>query len=689
MAASVQFATVEELALHQLTIEYGKQLIQNRQQQGPPLEEIPAWTPFRTYLAEALDYIVPGCPSECIADGAVVACIIGPHSGERTYLDSEVAIFQICTSIDPDLSPRAYSERREAIVKAWVRTWKTGASLVLVQAPDFNSRTIDTTGRNYVVLDHFRVALIWPEEDAEGVLRYMARLEKCDLDSKSWWTPSQPDPPARREYLDQTGAPLTDPCPDCRKQSPWVYNEAPLCFDRHCSSFCTDISRTSSAAMSPPLTELTFADSFLLYRAHFDSHPLPSFPLTRDIMTDVMSLVTSPPLISSELLLRGIICPQCNNIVPKAYWHLWHCDACPPDVQTDYACPDGASSFAAVVLRHFVSDDGYPDLQFNVPPGISHHTLPRMFKDHDADFGHLKLHRYRDSEPPALANYFQSTWGAEYGFHGFQASTPAEHAPWSVSAAQLLLDHVATTELGTYVFSNSVQTFGFLQGQGLDWHTDGEGELGDTIAILNLGGDAVFKIPLVHGSIVLLHGSLFSKYYEHSLETRDPLTFQVVTRTIDEQKHNDLLRTRHTSRHLPRRQQPRPNGLLFTVVDAAVDVAPRPATTLHDSGMSYMAIRHADPAHLGRWTVTALSTAYKRIQHKCRTHRTHRTHRHRHRRHGEPASLASNSGQPWSQEELDQLWELRRERVPPVAYAEIERINGSRRTEKAYREQME
>ncbi|RMZ92103.1 hypothetical protein DV736_g658, partial [Chaetothyriales sp. CBS 134916] len=847
MASSAQFANTEKFAHHQLALEYGESLIQRRHQQGPCLERIPAWTPFRTYLSEALDYITPGSPSECIADGMVIACVIDRNSGDRTYLDSEVAIFQICTSINRHLSPRAYMDKREEILESWHRTWKTGASLVLVQAPDFNSKTVDTTGHNYVVLDHFRISLIWPEEDGEGEHQYMARLEKCDLRCKSWWTPNQPSPPARREFLGQTGPSLTDLCPGCSKRSPWVYDEAPLCLDHHCSSFWTDISGRSSREVV--LTELTFATSFLLYRAYLNSHQHPTFPLARDIVKE-LNLLTPSALTSSKLLLRGMVCPRCQNIVPKVYWHLWHCDACAPDVQRDYPCKPGVSSLEALVPRDFVSYQGHPHFSSDIPRDIGD-NVPRVYKDqfavdrwtlhggcqlivlsptrlfnesmrgpnsvftiisNDANSGDLRLHRYRDGEPPALANYFQSTWGAEYGFHGFEASKSVGEAPPSVSAARQLLEHVTLSELGKYSHSNSVQIFGFMQGQGLEWHTDGEGELGETISILNLGGDATFKlrlqqdpytninifqeghevvrgainweraaaieamaaqgkspspmepithsqgplnkaehmasVPLIHGSIVILQGSSFSKYYEHCLDTLGPLTFQVVTRSIDEQKHHDLLMTKHAT------YLERPNGLLFTANAAENSLnmdrtpspnpslvfvhqaRPRPApqthsrhhrykqlpharspsidsavTTkssgggntwtaalesrlvqMHDSGMTYLDIRAADE-QLGRWSVTALSTAYKRIVDRRKRSGNYSsafgssTFDSRRRRSPQPASLASGSGQPWTQEELDQLWDLRHH-VPPLSYAEIEHLQGHRRTEKAYREQM-
>ena len=845
MAQSTQFANPEALTRHQQTLDYGKKLIAHHDDQGLVLDTIPpAWTPFRAHLSEALDYVEPSEPKESIADGLVVACIIDENCGERTYLDSEIAIFEICNSASPAYGAEVYMEKRDRILKCWEQTWKSAASLVLIQAPGFPSQTVELGKQmQYAVLDHFRVSLIWTEENEDGEHVYMARLEKCNLQSKSWWTPRQSDPPAHREFLGQNGPFTCQPCSACGQRSPRVYKEAMLCLTKTCPYFCTSINAETSEGLVPG--ELTFDDGFLLYRSYVNSAQRPPFPLIRNLLNDLSSL-TASALSHSKMLLRGIVCARCRSIVPKAYWHIWSCEECPPDDNRDYSSDPGTIDLEAIVPRTFVSYHGHPPLNFQVPRDLGQ-EIPKQYRDvyvvdkwtlhngcqlvvlsptsifnehktgpnmiftkvlKDANSGALRLHRHREQEPQALDDHYQSNWGAEYGYYGFQESLPLHQAPASVSAARGLLDDVANAELRNYSNNNAVQVLGFMQDQGLQWHTDGEGELGDTVLMLNLGGNAIFKlrlqkahysnenafapegevvrgaknwekamkikamaaqgrrptdadlfefshgqpnvgqseahIPLIHGSIVIMQGLMFSNYYEHCVETSGPLTFAVITRTVHEQQHEELLNTKYAI------NSERPNGPLFTssyedpgeverspspetkapIPIVVQHVRPRPAPM---NRQGYLAQGHHRSASSESGGSSASSTktitgamrarlldlkdgtdlTYEEIKEQegwdCKTsamstalkrERDDRTQAgiynppsrnaspySRSRRKPKPASEASGSGLPWTQEELDQLWELRHE-DPPREHKEIAALNNNRRTEKAYREQM-
>ena len=61
------------------------------------------------------------------------------------------------------------------------------------------------------------------------------------------------------------------------------------------------------------------------------------------------------------------------------------------------------------------------------------------------------------------------------------------------------------------------------------------------------------KIPLIHGSVVIMQGDCFSEYYEHKVEPKGPLRFAITTRLIDE-----------TFRGVCMLKPKRPNGPLFT-----------------------------------------------------------------------------------------------------------------------------
>ena len=227
--------------------------------------------------------------------------------------------------------------------------------------------------------------------------------------------------------------------------------------------------------------------------------------------------------------------------------------------------------------------------------------------------GKMNLHRVKDSVNPILDDHFHETYGADYGFNADQPSKALETGPGSIRMAQKFLDRLGREELKSkYCGSNSVQALAYMDGMNLDWHVDGETELGGTISTLSLGGDATFhvrmrkyhfeskgpgivrgsrhyeaimnmrnrmrdgqdvdveqfqdlqvarnrthrpemKIPLIHGSVVIMQGECFSEYFEHKVENRGPLRFAVTTRMIDDVLHGICIL-----------KSKRPNGQLFT-----------------------------------------------------------------------------------------------------------------------------
>ena len=121
---------------------------------------------------------------------------------------------------------------------------------------------------------------------------------------------------------------------------------------------------------------------------------------------------------------------------------------------------------------------------------------------------------------------------------------------------------VCNDDIGPGHSANSIQVFGLMHGQSLPWHTDGDDEVGDTVALLWLGGahnwEQVLKLdddvqaglmtteeaeadflyltehvshphdpcepqeivlPLIHGSVVVFTGREFTKYYEVSFRS--------------------------------------------------------------------------------------------------------------------------------------------------------------------------
>ena len=111
---------------------------------------------------------------------------------------------------------------------------------------------------------------------------------------------------------------------------------------------------------------------------------------------------------------------------------------------------------------------------------------------------------------------------------------------------------------------------------------------------------------------------------------------------------------------------------------------------LKDSGLSYKEIRDQEGWD---WDESAMGTALKRYKDKKRAKGTYVSPTPsaggspRGRKAPQAATDARESGHPWTQEELDQMWEMRHQ-DPPVPYKEMAAMLGNKRTEKAYREQM-
>ena len=94
--------------------------------------------------------------------------------------------------------------------------------------------------------------------------------------------------------------------------------------------------------------------------------------------------------------------------------------------------------------------------------------------------------------------YFSSHFGAEYDMS--DASSPAlDKAPECVTASVELLNHVGQTELGPlYELPDQVSFNGYRSDMGMNWHAEGEDDIGSTTSTLSLGGDAVMHIRLQH-----------------------------------------------------------------------------------------------------------------------------------------------------------------------------------------------
>ena len=351
---------------HNETYSYGTEIIRLRQQQPVAIQvKPPVWTPYRNFLSEALEYVTKGEENECIQDGIVVSCIADNDCATRTYLDSEIIIFQIATGLN--FRQKNHESRKEKIWRAFKKNQESGTSLVVILGRNFPTWTINLpAGANYAVLDHFRVTHLWQEKDDIGNAVYMVRLQKHDLASQSWWTPSQPLPPARRVTLRPQGLPIMGgtSCLQCGLSSPRVYLDNWMCLTPTCEFFWTPNSAGSIAGASyynqqlvegVQSTHCDFNEEFLRYSANFDGAPAPTYALVPALLS-YLERMNGPQPSQMRMFYCGLICHQCSNIVPKVLWHHWQCNEC----KWKYDTGNTRIDLSTLVSRHFVSFSGHP-----------------------------------------------------------------------------------------------------------------------------------------------------------------------------------------------------------------------------------------------------------------------------------------------------------------------------------------
>lgn len=252
-----------------------------------------------------------------------------------------------------------------------------------------------------------------------------------------------------------------------------------------------------------------------------------------------------------------------------------------------------------------------PTNNFNVQKNGPGAIYCRMLDE--ANICELALHRVKHIVPPVIDNHFHETYGAQYSFNADHPSKPLETSPGSIQMAKESIDRLGRWELKSkYSGSDSVQALAYMEGMNIDWHVDGENELDSTVSTLSLGGDATchlrmrpkhyeekgidaihgakhykaiqrirdrmhdgedldvdlervvpasyrrtrwpqLKIPLIHGSMIIMQGDCFSECYEHKVVPKGPLRFAVTTRLIDE-----------VFRGVCILKSKRPNGQFFT-----------------------------------------------------------------------------------------------------------------------------
>lgn len=178
----------------------------------------------------------------------------------------------------------------------------------------------------YNVLDWFHVTYVWCEV-VDGVVCYMARLEKINLREMSWWAPketalSEPDfnsPKAERK-----------PCTACNVESKVIFQQGFACLNPQCSKYF-------EFSMPVDHTELKYSEVFLSERTQYSGpEPGPILPPLPELEGEDFGY--------EERYRKGIVCSKCQCCSRRLEWRRWECE------NTDMSC-----SFTHSVIQRPIS----------------------------------------------------------------------------------------------------------------------------------------------------------------------------------------------------------------------------------------------------------------------------------------------------------------------------------------------
>lgn len=166
-------------------------------------------------------------------------------------------------------------------------------------------------------MDSFLLTAKW-EENSNGRVVTKYRFEKLDLNSKSWWAPTE------SPILPLHSARITGPlavrlsCSACFRDSPQVFAQGWMCLNGSCNSFWV-------MDDDAPPAELTYNAEFLQERRLAPAEPEdPPFDLVPQLPREDRG--NDPTYGFRRMSWKGFVCPKCHRCNSRKRWDAWRCE---------------------------------------------------------------------------------------------------------------------------------------------------------------------------------------------------------------------------------------------------------------------------------------------------------------------------------------------------------------------------
>ncbi|KAI1087669.1 hypothetical protein F5B19DRAFT_499810 [Rostrohypoxylon terebratum] len=495
----------------------------------------PAWSEKRAAIADCFPYFNAHQGSITKKDKFLVGLLIDSQVAIRDYFDDQIII----TSPGGGLVADNATGKRVRD-KDHPDNWQVlGAAnpLFPVKPPHL-----------YNVLDHFHVTYMWSEmvQTPQGglVKAYKLRLEKVDLNSRSWWAPKNTDVHATSDVEDKHYACALASCLSCRKTSKTIYKQGWTCLEKDCKSFFSFSTKQDTPEIHP--NQLAYNEDFLRERTRFTGKNL--YPLVPDLPD-----ITENTFGSEKIFKRGIVCARCQCCSRRMQWDRWLCEnpACDYEyvvrprivpmsvisMEKTFESKGNKRNYESSIIltfkgatnthefiTHFLPDEkeqgGYVGSVTIIRP--MEFALRRQggldelfYKLQDVDLAlERRGARCAGSRLEELTSHFSANYGAPYKFGVVVETTNSlsEAQPsivetllrltWAgeisvMTTSQLIKDNDLPVRDGAipneFEKFNELLALGYFEGAKISAHDDGEKELAPTVATLSLGSASVMK----------------------------------------------------------------------------------------------------------------------------------------------------------------------------------------------------
>ncbi|KAK6336185.1 hypothetical protein TWF696_001748 [Orbilia brochopaga] len=494
----------------------------------PTVEKPPAigkpdiWCDTRQELCEGLPSF-RSYQSGCYANkGLTRGCLIDGHASERDYMDASIVISHAGGS-----SEDVGGERR--LVKD--HDWDKGIIASLRNNCNQMVPVVAIIGENcptapakldhrYSVMDWFKVTHCWPEKDSlSGKVRCKFRLEKLDSTQKGWWAAA--DTPG----IDTTMSIEYHKCLACNKESPLIYEDEPMCLNQDCAAFW--IVSQGDSGRGPE--RFVYRKSFLHGKTFWPVAALqPPASIAPTLPAEDAASVKNGSDIKRRFW-KGVWCQKCGKLNSRELWKGWKCTncnwACTPErsrfVPADLSDPhrpdftgppipdntvDASIKAASVVLpdgRRAITYDVYQCGQvIHILAHKNWNALPRgsdwlfdKYQDVDIPFKRHELKRHMCAGR-LLTQQFSFNSGAPYKYIVEVDSLSFEDSPFVVQQALKILQKDVSDMIPDALPMNEVLNVAYFEEQKMDFHDDGEEDLGPCVSSISLGSPALMQFRI-------------------------------------------------------------------------------------------------------------------------------------------------------------------------------------------------